>query len=183
MKARGGGSWCTPRRYVGVSGQRHAPVSLPPRKRRGISFTGHQCLSGQVWNISPPLGFDPRTIPLVVSRNTDCAIPAHPVYYKNTDASLILCPSLKINGWGNITVCSLFCNASHAISFRIKVLVKNLTVFKKPNLYSFHSLQTRRHCTLFWGTWIQSTSAYTIHIIGYLRLGIRFCLFSGVFSD
>jgi hypothetical protein len=27
--------------------------------------------------ISPPLGFDPRTVQAVASRYTDCAIPAH----------------------------------------------------------------------------------------------------------
>jgi hypothetical protein len=179
---------------MGVSGQGHAPASLPPRKRRGINFTGHQCLSGQVRNISPPPGFDPRTIHLVASRNTDCAIPAHPVYYKNTSGSLYLSPSLKINRWWNITPCSPFHNASREIAFRMKVLVMKLiqggsnmtgtdlcvntpqksrsylnhvVVFKYPNLRSFHSLHTRRHCTLFWGTWIQSTSAYTIRIICY----------------
>jgi len=58
----------------------------------------------------------------------------------------------------------------------MKVLVKKLIVFKNQNLCSFHILHTLPHCTLFWGTLIQSTSAYTIHIICYLRLGIR-CFF------
>jgi len=63
----------------------------------------------------------------------------------------------------------------------MKVLVKKLIVFKNPNLRSFHSLHTRRYCILLLGILMQSTSACTIRIICYLHLGIRCCLFSGVF--
>jgi hypothetical protein len=45
---------------MGVGGQRHASAALPP-----------------VLKISPPPGFDPRTVQLVASRYTDYAIPAH----------------------------------------------------------------------------------------------------------
>jgi hypothetical protein len=48
-----------------VGGQRHAPAVLPTRR------------SGRVWKISPPTGFDPRTVQPVASRYTDYAIPAH----------------------------------------------------------------------------------------------------------
>jgi hypothetical protein len=33
--------------------------------------------SERVWNISPPLRFDPRTVQTVVSPYTDCALSAH----------------------------------------------------------------------------------------------------------
>jgi hypothetical protein len=63
-----------------VSGQSHAPATLPPgmsqyplRSRLG----GPQGQSGWVWKISPPPGFDPRTVQPVVSCYTDCVIPAH----------------------------------------------------------------------------------------------------------
>ena len=36
-----------------------------------------QCQSGQVQKISPPLGFNPWAVQPVVSRYTDCTIPAH----------------------------------------------------------------------------------------------------------
>ena len=65
---------------MGVCRQRHAPAALPPEKthhplyrRRG----GSQGRSGRVRRISPPPGFDPRTVQPVASRYTDWAIPAH----------------------------------------------------------------------------------------------------------
>jgi hypothetical protein len=61
---------------MGVSGQRHAPAALPPGM---IRYPLYRSLgrSGRVLKISPPPGFDPRTVQLVASRYTDYAIPAH----------------------------------------------------------------------------------------------------------
>ena len=50
--------------------------SLPPRKTRYPLYrrlVGPQGRSGQVRNISPPPGFDPRTVQPVASRYTDYA--------------------------------------------------------------------------------------------------------------
>jgi hypothetical protein len=64
---------------MGVGGQRHAPAALPSGMTR---YTLYRRLSrplGQskrVLKISPPPGFDPRTVQLVASRYTDYAIPA-----------------------------------------------------------------------------------------------------------
>ena len=64
---------------MGVGGQRHTPAALPlgmthyPLYRR---LGWPQGQSGQVLKISPPPGFDPRTVQLVASRYTNCAIPA-----------------------------------------------------------------------------------------------------------
>jgi len=58
----------------GVSGQRHAPVALPPGKTRYPLYRrlgGLQGRSGQVRKISPPPGFDHRTVQPVASRYTD----------------------------------------------------------------------------------------------------------------
>ena len=63
---------------MGVSGQRHASAALPPRKTRYPlyrSLGGPECRSGQVRKISPPPGFDPRTVQPVASRYTAYAIP------------------------------------------------------------------------------------------------------------
>ena len=63
----------------GVGGQRHAPTALPSGKihyalhRR---LGGPQSRSGRVRRISPPPGFDHRTVQPVASRYTDWAIPA-----------------------------------------------------------------------------------------------------------
>jgi len=58
----------------GVGGQRHAPAALPPTKTQYPLYRrlgGPQGRSGQVRKISPPPGFDPRTIQPVASRYTD----------------------------------------------------------------------------------------------------------------
>jgi hypothetical protein len=63
-----------------VGGQRHAPAALLPRKTRYPFYRmlgGLQSRSGRFLKISPPPGFDLRTVQPVASRYTDCAIPAH----------------------------------------------------------------------------------------------------------
>jgi hypothetical protein len=62
-----------------VGGQSHAPAALPPGKTRYLLYRrlgGPQSRSGRVRRISPPTGFDPRTVQPVASRYTDWAIPA-----------------------------------------------------------------------------------------------------------
>jgi hypothetical protein len=66
---------------MGVGGQRQAPAALlsgkqtqyPSYRRLG----GTQGQPGRMWEISPQPGFDLRTVQLVPSSNTDCAMPAH----------------------------------------------------------------------------------------------------------
>jgi hypothetical protein len=58
----------------GVGGKRQAPAALPPRKTRYPLYGrlgGSQGRSGRVRKISPPPGFDPRTVQPVASRYTD----------------------------------------------------------------------------------------------------------------
>jgi hypothetical protein len=65
---------------MGVGGQRHALATLPPGKTRFSLYRrqgGPQDLSGWVQKISPPPGFDPRTVQHVASRYTDWAMQAH----------------------------------------------------------------------------------------------------------
>ena len=64
---------------MGVGGQHHAPATLRPGKTQYPLYRrlgGPQGWSGQVRKISPPPGFDPRTVQPVASRYTDYAIPA-----------------------------------------------------------------------------------------------------------
>jgi len=64
----------------GVDVQRHVQAALPPGKTRYPLYRrlgGPHSRSGQVRKISPPPGFDPRTIHPVASRYTDWDIPAH----------------------------------------------------------------------------------------------------------
>ena len=57
-----------------LGGQRHAPAALLPGKTRYPLYRRlgrPQGRSGQVRKISPPPGFDPRTVQPVASRYTD----------------------------------------------------------------------------------------------------------------
>ena len=57
-------------------GRRHVPDALTPGKTRyplHRRLGGPQGRSGRVRNISPPPGFDPRTVQPVASRYTDYA--------------------------------------------------------------------------------------------------------------
>jgi hypothetical protein len=61
----------------GLGGQRHALDDLTPGKTRyplHRRLGGPQGRSVRVRNISPPLGFDPRTVQPVASRYADYAI-------------------------------------------------------------------------------------------------------------
>jgi hypothetical protein len=65
---------------MGVGGERHAPADLLPGMTRYLLYRSlgrPQWRSGRVQKISPPPGFDPRTVQLLASRYTDYAIPAH----------------------------------------------------------------------------------------------------------
>jgi hypothetical protein len=73
---------------MGVGGQRHAPATLTPGMTRYPLYRrlgGPQGRSGRVLKISPPPGFDPRTVQPVASRYTDYGIPA---------PSLTVCPNM-----------------------------------------------------------------------------------------
>jgi hypothetical protein len=64
---------------MGVGGQRHVPAALPLGMTRYPLYwrLGRpHGRSGRVLKISPPPGFDPRTVQVVASRYTDCAIAA-----------------------------------------------------------------------------------------------------------
>jgi hypothetical protein len=62
-----------------VGGQHHATAAVTPRMTRYPVYRrlgGPQGQSGRVRKISPPTGFDPRTVQPVASRYTDWAIPS-----------------------------------------------------------------------------------------------------------
>ena len=65
----------------GVGGQRHSSAALPLEKTRYQlcwSLGGSQRQSGRLRKISPPPGFDPRTVQAVASQYADYNIPAYP---------------------------------------------------------------------------------------------------------
>jgi len=75
-----------------VGGQRHAPTAWPPGKTRYPLYRrrgGPQSRSGQVWKISLPPRFDPRTVQPVASRYTDWAIPARILVVQPSDCSVL----------------------------------------------------------------------------------------------
>ena len=62
---------------MGVGGQHHAPAALPPGKTWYPLYRrlgGPQGWSGRVQKISPPPGFDLRTVQPVASHYTDYTI-------------------------------------------------------------------------------------------------------------
>ena len=64
---------------MGVGGQHHGPAALPPGKTRYPLYRrvgDPQGRSGRVRKISPPRGFDPRTVQSVANRYTAWAISA-----------------------------------------------------------------------------------------------------------
>ena len=87
-------------------GQRHAPAVLPsgktqyPLYRRLSRLQGR---SGQVWKISPPPGFDSRTVQPVASRYTDCA--TRPTNISGSSIRRYLKSSVYCRShWGVLTV-------------------------------------------------------------------------------
>ena len=72
---------------MGVVSKHHAPVDLPPGKTRYPLYRmpgGHQGRSGRVQRISPPPGFDPRTVQLVPIRYTEWVIPVLGVHIRRS---------------------------------------------------------------------------------------------------
>ena len=57
--------------------------------------------SGRVWKISPPPGFDHRTVQPVASRYTDRALPAHGFYIVLTLIQLCACVDLQYRKYSN----------------------------------------------------------------------------------
>jgi hypothetical protein len=65
-----------------MGGQRRAPAVLPPRKTRYPLYRwlgGIQGRFERVRKISPPPGYNPRTVQPVANRYTDWATPAHAI--------------------------------------------------------------------------------------------------------
>ena len=79
---------------MGVGGQRHAPAALPPGNIQYPLYRrlgGPQGRSGRVRKISPPPGFDPRTVQPIASRYTDWAIQAASVFIIMKDILSVCC--------------------------------------------------------------------------------------------
>jgi len=84
---------------MGVGDQRHAPVALTPGKTRYPLYRrlgGHQGRSGQARKISPPPGFDPRTVQPVASPYADWTIPAP---LRQTQKQILACAVCIAVSW------------------------------------------------------------------------------------
>jgi hypothetical protein len=65
---------------MGVGGQRHAPAALPPEKARYQLYSWlvePESRSGRVRKVSPPPGFDPRTVQPAASCYTEQYFPVN----------------------------------------------------------------------------------------------------------
>ena len=79
---------------------------LPPGKNRYPLYRrlgGPQGRSGQVRKISPPLGFDPRTVQPVASRYTDCANRPAAGYIDISNSTIV-----PLRKWSRVIVVLMF---------------------------------------------------------------------------
>ena len=112
----------------GVGGQRHAPAALPPGKIRYPLYRRlgqPQGRSGLVRKISPPHGFDPRTVQPVASRYTDCAYYCHYFVFKQISDNICAlffdshsveasCPVPDVVAWtSHISLCNIMRRQCH----------------------------------------------------------------------
>jgi hypothetical protein len=77
----------------GVVGQLYAPAALPPGKTRYPLYRrlgGPQGRFGRVRKLSPPPGFDPRTVKPLANRYTDWAIPGHFLILRRIEIALFV---------------------------------------------------------------------------------------------
>ena len=138
-----------------MSGQRHAPAALPPGNTRYPLYrrlSGSHGRSGRVRKISPPSGFDPRTVQPVASRYTDCAIPAphlHLAPRLKKEWSYTAAPPLDLRGllqgelYRFVPYCSLLIVNSYKFELRYAVWCLRLWV-SSYSLRVDQSLHVRR---------------------------------------
>jgi len=95
-----------------MGGQRQSPAALNPQVTRYQlyrGFGGPQGRSVRVRKISPPQGFNPRTVHLVASCYTDWAILAHREVYKTGQNLIYAFKKGKKIFWVGLAVATKFC--------------------------------------------------------------------------
>ena len=124
---------------MGMGGQRHAPVALPPRKKLSTHFIGcwvgpRAGLDGR-GNFFPPPGFDPRTVQPVASRYTGCAIPALVFHLQATLNSWVTLRYSRL--WNRCVLISAAYFASVIVSFWQKEAVAGISLARcRANTHS-----------------------------------------------
>ena len=131
----------------GGDGQRHAPAALPPGKTRRLG--GPQGHFGRVRKISPSPGFDPRTVPPVAIRYTDCAIPAHVLFLVltlNCTAEEYL---QSVKHFDALALCMSSTGSVYSVSIlRYETSVKFLEIWWSRNMQNEHDTVVRRNSAL-----------------------------------
>ena len=123
---------------MGVGGQRHSPTALASGKSTYPLYKklgGPQGRSGRVGKISPPPGFDPRTVQPVASRYTDWAILAQDSrwaysfnHLKNNKAIFRNSVYFIVQTYCSHKICPWQFTHSHLCLFRICKLVRKLNI-------------------------------------------------------
>jgi hypothetical protein len=116
---------------MGWGGQRHAPATLSPGKTRYPLYWklgGPQGQSGWVPKISPPPGFDPRTVQPVASRYTDCA--TRPTHF--TD---LICRAQR-NRWQGECNCTEICSRLAQLTDPLSTKAVERSLNKKREMYA-----------------------------------------------
>jgi hypothetical protein len=147
---------------MGLGDQRHDPVALPPGMTRYPLYRRlgrPQGRSGRVMKISPPPGFDPRTVQLVASHYTDWAIADHhsvPVLYKRYVTVLwIVCDHevTAVNTWqSEPTQCACVMQHQSHFHWRCCVLLKLIVCLRiwTTETLELASIGSRRRTAVIW---------------------------------
>jgi len=145
-----------------VCGQRHTPATLPLGKTQYLFYRrlgGPQGRSGQVQKISPPPGFNPRTVQPIASNYTDWTALAHIVVY------IVLCTMLDfINKEFRKYMVTVYCNV-YKHTTEVNVLYQS---YFQLCLYTTHQYKVEISHIQWWHhkqqactRWIHSAFAHT----------------------
>jgi hypothetical protein len=128
-----------------VCGWRHASASLHRGTTRyplRMGPGGHQGRSRRVRNISPPPGFDPRTVQSFAIRYTDYAIPAH-IFEERLSKITKIASRIIFN------LADILTHKNKSISYIIYHSYEiNFHTGLKTGVYSKHKLCEKRVCSL-----------------------------------
>jgi len=103
-------------------------LSAPRYRRVG----GPQGRSGWMRNISPSLGFDPRTVQPVASRYTDWAIPAHFVHTSGVLFVSLRTTSVFLLSLLQLTKCKIICHNSMYLYIIYTLLHVSTFLYHRP---------------------------------------------------
>jgi hypothetical protein len=132
---------------MGASGQRQSPTILSPGKTQ---YSLHRRLRGprdrygRVRKITPPPGFDPRTVQPVASRYIDCAIPALDHNISQINPLHILAYSLYLRSSFSAAFCSRTKLPSGHFEWSVTLFCTHLPTHPAKKTMNQHTTRTQK---------------------------------------